>query len=268
MDTTTSSSTTPILVLGDKRRHALTSHLSNCVNLWLRTWVASGREPQFVVTLSAATEAAIKAEDSHTDKIVTGCVEKLEHLAAIADGDALAAVLDIPRHAWSGGSSKDGIAGGVFDKLLTALARGIVADLKFGPWQIGIFEQHLSRKTKLQDFKRGWIATIAFEDRPPNLQVAFSATLVSHLIPVDSKAVAATLTRRRAAIAEEPMRIEAVLGEASVSIGDLASLAINDVIVLRDDSPQAGYVTTTDGRRVANMSLGRVGAKRAALITK
>jgi flagellar motor switch protein FliM len=76
------------------------------------------------------------------------------------------------------------------------------------------------------------------------------------------------LEKRRNAIDEETVRVEAVLGEADVSVGDLAALGVDDVIVLRSGLSQPGYLSTGNGRRIANITVGRVGNKRAITVTK
>jgi flagellar motor switch protein FliM len=76
------------------------------------------------------------------------------------------------------------------------------------------------------------------------------------------------IDKRRTAIGNELIHLQAVLGEAQVSVGELASLAVNDVIVLTDVPSNLSHLITHQGRHVANVALGRVGAKRAVMIAK
>jgi len=82
---------------------------------------------------------------------------------------------------------------------------------------------------------------------------------MQQLVPVEAKGGGAKLATRRTAIVDESVRVEAVLGDATVSVGDLASLAVNDVVVLSGELSQPSHLITGDGRRVADFSLGRLG---------
>jgi len=76
------------------------------------------------------------------------------------------------------------------------------------------------------------------------------------------------LTRRAGAIDAECVRIEAFLGEAEVSLQELASLRPGHVIVLNQPLSQPGYLAMHDGRRLANVSVGTSDASRAVIVTK
>jgi len=96
-----------------------------------------------------------------------------------------------------------------------------------------------------------------------------TSRLIESLVPPRSaERASSAVTRRRPAIAEERVSVEAVLGDAEVSLRDLAQLAIDDVIVLDRPLRAAGRLTMPDGTSVASIAIGRCGDRRAVSINK
>jgi hypothetical protein len=256
----------PILVLGERRRRALADRITQCVDLWLRKWGTSAGGPSTTVNLTEWSRSALESTPAET-RNVEGSVHGVVHLAIMASPGAFAGVLNLPRGA-TASCSTGVIAATVCEETLTDLGYALVTNLPIGPWQMTSVETSAVRESMPDRFTRGWIASIELGDRGERLLLLLSPTLTAHLQPQDVKGAVAAVSRRRAAITEESICLQAILGEALVSIGDLASLAIDDVIVLREDISQPGYLVTSTGRRVGNFSLGRAGGKRAALIAK
>lgn len=74
---------------------------------------------------------------------------------------------------------------------------------------------------------------------------------------------AAPLARRRECIAHASLKVEALLGEAEVTLRDLAALAPGDVIVLDQSLAQAGHLLSEEGQRIASVVFGSSGPLRA-----
>jgi flagellar motor switch/type III secretory pathway protein FliN len=74
------------------------------------------------------------------------------------------------------------------------------------------------------------------------------------------------LSSRRSAIGIEPVAVQAWLGEAEVSLDELAKLQIGDVIVLEATVSSAGHLALPDGRELAQIRLGSTAGKRAVSV--
>jgi flagellar motor switch protein FliM len=74
------------------------------------------------------------------------------------------------------------------------------------------------------------------------------------------------LSLRRHAVTPERVRIEAMLGDAEVSLHDFVHLSAGDVIVLDQSLSRGGRLVLSDGQLVAPVVLGRAGERRAVSI--
>lgn len=268
MNTVETPPAVPLLVLGDKRRSELLARIGACVERWMKSYNGLNDRSSFAAGLHTIEEAARSANIFDVDNVVVcGALDGGEQFAIVASADIFAAVLGAPA-SWSAMNSGGDIADAIRDEALKELGQSLVAGVRQGPWHITVAESRLMREKISSAYKRGWSAAVRFGSRRERLDIFVTATLVSSLTVVGPVQGAAALSRRRAAIVDESIRVEAVLGEASVSIGDLASLAVDDVIVMQQDTSQPGYLLTSTGRRVANVSIGRIGSKRAAMIAK
>ena len=54
-----------------------------------------------------------------------------------------------------------------------------------------------------------------------------------------------------------------MLGEVEMTVGELAALGVDDVIVLNESLSHLASVLSTEDVKISNASLGRVGSQRA-----
>jgi hypothetical protein len=259
----------PILVLGEARRRALTLRLTNSVKGWLQTWGANGIEREITVDLAKCGESSRVIVGTEVSPSIRGSIAGVESLAVTA-GNIFSALINFPRRGVMpqiGSESK--IAASIQEDVLRSLADAIVADLRLTAWAVESVCLDSARQGAVRrQHERWWTASVGWGTEQCVLEIAFSPALLCQLAPLTAKANIVKVEKRRAAIGEESVSLEAILGEATVSLGELASLAVNDVIVLRDDPAHPSYLATRMGIRVANVSIGRVGDKRAAMIVK
>src|SRR5262249_7671211 len=156
--------------------------------------------------------------------------------------------LNLPRG--PGFNSRGTTIAAIEDEVLSSLVHAVAAEIRLGEWSMD-GRNELSTRGNLPNFQRGWSIEIGWSGAAAILELLLSPAVVVALAPIESKPASTGVSRRRAAIIDKSVRLQAVLGEAQVTVGDLASLAVNDVIVLKDDISQPGYLTTESGRRVA-----------------
>jgi Flagellar motor switch protein len=91
-----------------------------------------------------------------------------------------------------------------------------------------------------------------------------SPALASALMPARKQlSLPEHIERRGAAAAAQRIAIEAVLGSAEVSLQELTSLTVGDVIVLSEKLGAPSQVVIRGGEPVAKAALGCVDGRRA-----
>ncbi|HEY4211211.1 MAG TPA: FliM/FliN family flagellar motor C-terminal domain-containing protein [Steroidobacteraceae bacterium] len=96
-----------------------------------------------------------------------------------------------------------------------------------------------------------------------------SPQLVSGTLPAPSAALREErVERRRRAIADEVVSVEALLGHAEVSVSDVAALAVGDVIILQEDLGANGSIAVRGGGVIAGAMPGQLDGKRAVQVKK
>jgi hypothetical protein len=96
------------------------------------------------------------------------------------------------------------------------------------------------------------------------LELLLHPALIEGLAPPQRSRSFAAVASRRSAVAREPVRVEAWLGEARLTLSELATLRPGDVLVL--DNSQAMQLTTHDRQRIATLQLGRRRRQRVVSI--
>jgi hypothetical protein len=255
----------PFLVLGESRRNRLVTRLTTCISPWLREWNAT-RDDQCAVIITRCTElapASISVEKTHAVRVAAQGETLVE---VFASDECLAEILGLPRHVSLLGAQTGRIATQVFNEVLQSLAQRLTDIVGTGDVSIDIVTSTDGSSEYWVSKKHWFSATVECASRRESLQLLLSPKFVAALAPSTMPVGGDKLDRRVAAIAEESMTLEAVLGEVSLTVGELASLNVNDVIVLSDGLVQPGYLMTSAGERVAGFSLGRVGKSRAVAI--
>lgn len=256
----------PILVLGAARRRALLLLVESCVSAWFKTWAALDVSRLKVsASLENFSEKPQRLNTSLREMVLRGKKAGTEQL--VIEGSGLfASLLALPRGV-SASITTSSIAPALGESAMKSLANGILAAKNADEWEIEIERGSNDNLDLENSYKHWWQVWVGLDGRPSFIAMRLSPHLVEALVPYQRTEKQIPVDKRRAAIGNEKLTLEAVLGNAFVSVGELTSLAIDDVIVLSDDHSHANYLVTASGRRVANFSLGRSGSARAVRIT-
>jgi flagellar motor switch/type III secretory pathway protein FliN len=256
---------TPLLLLGEKRRGVLQARLERCVSVWLDEWHAapSCAFAAELLPIAAALSGRISA---NTSRVVVGTAGGRQQLCVVTSNAGASAALGIPRFVTMGGD--DGLARSMLDRLATSLADSVFTQGHTKGGLVTLSRAPTDDLERLMRREHWWALVVEIGSEQRSVLLAISPALIEQLSPAVTPASTEPVEKRRSAIDDETVRIEAVLGEADVSVGDLASLCVDDVIVLRSGLSQPGYLSTDGGRRIANITVGRLGNKRAVTVTK
>jgi hypothetical protein len=270
-----SQSAVPILVLGDARRAALVARLTECVSVWLREWNAFNTTTFSLAVMPAHTES-IHQHVADVAQLAVGCCaigkgKSAAQLYVASSKAGLSGALGLPSHVQLTASHGRGLADNVVEQLVCSLTQTLLSQVPAKGEVATSTSCAVDEMQRLAQRDHWWLISINLPNLSSgskNLLLAISPELVQQLSPAAAAKFATAVDKRRSAIGEESVRVEAILGEADISVGELASLAVNDVIVLRSAMSQPAHLATRSGRQVANAALGRVGNKRAVVIIK
>lgn len=98
------------------------------------------------------------------------------------------------------------------------------------------------------------------------LRLRLFPQLLLAILPNEAAKPTDVLTSRRNAIGEESVEVQAWLGDAEVTLGELAALQIGDVILLDTSVSGTGQLTLPDGRAIAPVCLGSAAGHRAVSV--
>jgi hypothetical protein len=242
----------PIVLLGDSARRAVCSDLTCMVQTWLQTWRVESPAADSAIDLIPWDGSYPAAEDCATLQcIVAGsAVLGLQLLRT-----STTAILDIsPAGNMVAGPLSQTVARALAESLANLMLQSAgLSGVEFvwnEPTMVGLPKMATAR----------W-----WQSAYHGVTLLLSPLIIKRLMPSVTEP-AGNLVQRRAAIAEEKMRLHAVLGQADVSVADLVSLRENDVLVLTGGVKQPGVLQTEQGRGVARFVLGRVQNFRAVQI--
>jgi len=74
------------------------------------------------------------------------------------------------------------------------------------------------REAVIDGKRQWWTATMEWKAGRERIVLLMSSVLMQQLVPVEAKGGGAKLATRRTAIVDESVRVEAVLGDATVSV--------------------------------------------------
>lgn len=256
----------PLLVLGEARRRALVARLSASVRPWLKDWNASP-EANITIAVARVTDGAAVPAIAAATRVAVASVQGVPQLFALTSDDGLAQVLGLPRLTTFVDSSGGTLALDVAHELVRSLAKVVAEDAGLKNNQVEVSNITLPTQNEAMRQRHWWAAMVdcgmhragAFQ----GVLLVISPQFIEMLVPATAHPRTAELERRAAAILDDAVRLQVVLGEAQLTVGELASLGVNDVIVLKEDLSHAASLLTREGKRVANASLGRVGNQRA-----
>jgi hypothetical protein len=256
----------PFLVLGHTRRSRVATRLSSCFSSWLRDWKATpGANCE--ITITRCSELDPPTSSSEERRVVRVAAQGETVFEICVSEGCLADSLGLPRHVSLFDVHTGRVAKQVAEEVLRSLAQRL-ADVA-GTRDVSVdIVVPVDGAIDVPMSRIHWFsANVAFESQRESLQLLLSPKYIAAVAPSTTPMGGDALDRRAVAVAEESMTLEAVLGEVSLTVGELASLNVNDVIVLSDGPAQPGYLATSAGARVTSVSLGRVGRSRAVAIT-
>jgi flagellar motor switch/type III secretory pathway protein FliN len=256
----------PLLVLGDKRRRVLFTRLADNARRWRNAW-AAGANDKF----EAQCEAAPRGGYAEPVAAVSTSCWALE-----LSGERVAVLL-LPHvtFAWcvleAGGLAPDVSAtvdpGSMAEQLEQAVATSLFTEL------CALESREVPLVTRIQSAAieawsreaRAWTAQLRSTDSGRMFTLLLDSRRVEMLSPARA-VVSGNLNTRRSAVGDNHITLRAVVGEASMSVSELADLALDDVLVL--DQHLSDHVTLIghSGHAVAAGNLGRAGARRAVKV--
>jgi hypothetical protein len=248
----------PILVLGETRRRDLETRLGKCISAWWGGWSAIAKT-EFSFSL-APMGRDFSAITTANGKFAIAKVGGTPSLCALLTDAGAGAALGLPRAATIG-CMEGSLAGDVCGRMISALAKDVLLAAQYQETRIEV-ELCASADVALVDMRRWWQV-----DMHDGLTLWLAPQVIGLLSPLGT-AVSGALEKRRAAISDAKICLQAVVGHAEISVGELSSLRVNDVIVLSASLSEPAALRNSSGRQVASASPGRVEGKRAVVITK
>jgi flagellar motor switch/type III secretory pathway protein FliN len=254
----------PLLFLGEQRRSHLVVCLTQRVKQWTDAWL-----PELGLS------ASVEIHDPRSQPIDIR-VHEAECFRVRVGADVPLVLIALPRalHDLMGVTAA-GAATYMRDEgtLATALeleaVRGFAAALLRGSTGLKLerVAQPASEIFRAFDAARYIRAVITVGERRCMLSVLLAPAFAESLLPKGTvTAGSESLERRRSAVGEEIVAVDAVLGTADVPVADLAALAIGDVIVLNQGLTDGAELAVRGGKRISGAALGRVDGKRAIQI--
>jgi hypothetical protein len=265
----TTGSIVPFLLLGDTRRAALVSSIGQSVGQWQREWLPD-RALRIGVDVQEARSQPIDIR-VHEAACFRVRLMRQELLVLVVPQRAICGLLGMPaagtdvssrfadEHSLAAALEREALRR-LACVLLTGAGFASVATLELERDTLGAAEVLRKHATS-----RYVSASIALGDPRCVLSTLLTPALVEKLAPLQAAPVQEPehVERRRAGVAAESVAVEAVLGNAEVSITELAALAVGDVVVLEQSLTDSAYLAMPGGQRVGAAALGRVEGKRA-----
>ncbi|HYM34068.1 MAG TPA: FliM/FliN family flagellar motor C-terminal domain-containing protein [Steroidobacteraceae bacterium] len=250
----------PLLYLGDARQRAARARLEKCIAAWRAEWSAASQR-NGSTTLVPLDRSELMTPSKNSRSIAIAKFGGTLGVCAILEPAGVVATIGLPSSA-STDCLRGALAVDVVNRMTISLARRVLSEAQYQPAQIEASTIAADDLTDLQ-FTHWWRADI-----DSGITICVAPQVLALLAPGNKPALTAQLEKRRAAIGEATVRLEAVLGQAEVSVGEFASLRVNDVIVLSGSLSQPVLLRNSSGRQVASATLGRMESKRAVVVTK
>ncbi len=255
----------PLLVLGDRRREAVLSRARDGARRWRESWAPA-----------AADTFELQCEPPAAGGFAGAVASVTTSCWAIDRGAERIAVLLLPHSTFvwcvleagattsdpGGDPAADSLAGQLEREVAHSLAAQLCGDGTLVASRVGA-----DALAEWSRHARAW-SLHARSGAGRSFTLLLAATCVEALAPTRGVTGGHALRPRREAIGENLLSLRAIVGDTSLSVGDLAALALDDVLVLdqRLAEPIA-IVSRTTGTAVAAGNLGRSGARRAIKVS-
>jgi hypothetical protein len=258
----------PLLFLGERRRKALAERVALSARRWRQAWAAQAADT-FEATCEAPEGAGYKEPVA---SVATSAWE-------LQIGGERVAILLLPHatFAWcvheAGGVPLDGSTSVAPASLGDALEREVARSLLLEACAVESGEETSVTRAppeSLAEWSRGaraWKLPVRSASGR-GFVLLLCAARIEMLAPARAVAAVASLAERREAVGENTVTLRALIGETRIPVGELADLALDDVLVLEQGltDPIAVYCGQSAAPVVAG-NLGRSGARRAIKIT-
>lgn len=252
----------PLLLIGARRRAALHDTLVACVQAWRKDWSVA-TDPVRVLLAEEVDHSC--ARSTHVTCMSMRSAVHGKLVCVNAEHDALSGWLGIVAHAEHNSSGSHVVAREFQAEMLRGLCTALARRARIDDTVV----ETTPAAERPDRRARAVAVTIQIGASRAKTALQLTPRFVELLVPPRSTERApSVVTRRRPAIAEERVAVEAVLGDAEVALRDLAQLAVGDVIVLDRPLRAGGRLTMPDGTGVASIAIGRCGERRAVTITK
>lgn len=249
----------PVILLGTSRCQRLTQLLTQAVEEWRQQWSGVGH---------CALEVDVAEALCRRPTMAAG--RALALIAAIGDERLLAITVPMeaqhellgvpaPRTVIEGGSeSAMAVVSEALQALCSRLARATATDVNV----TSVPGEKLSQAWS----QYGLTVLVKTVGERVLLRARLFPELLQAMLPAQAVKPTESLVSRRNAIGIETVPVQAWLGQATVSLGELASLRIGDVILLDANVNGAGHLALPDGRELAQIRLGSAAGKRAVSV--
>jgi len=255
----------PYRLLGASGRARLQQKVEGVVRRWLDAWGGKASPASSVRILDADGSAPASSAPCHAFRVRAGAATATDlRLYAYR----LGVVLGVPLDRWSA-LTPHTPSTSLAERLWHALARGLVNELmdsaSIAAWELDALDDSAAVRERSGGFSQE-ICVIVGDEVIASLQLG--PMLVNALVPVAVPVGNTRTEPRRRAIGNERIEIEAILGEAEMSLADFASLGEGDVIVL--DARLGGNcrLGVSGVAMVADAVLGKRGTARAVRISR
>jgi hypothetical protein len=257
-------------VLGERRRQALADNVRARIERWRKSWIPD-HPAQLHAEVSAACEylSDVRLHDAAYFRVGAGPRPLLVLLVPASGIPQIAGVV--------GGevgetASRGGHAQGLADELLLIALRALVREFRTTDALDAAVERLPGSAMDAQRTfgpRRYASARVSIGEAKCCLVLLLSPEFMAAAVPGGGNAVSSErIERRAAAVADQQIGVEAVLGEGEVLLSELTRLAVGDVIVLDRKLGDAASLTVRGGERIAGAAPGRLEALRAVQIKR
>jgi hypothetical protein len=260
--------TTPLLLMGERRRKALADQLAGRLDEWRRHWLPE-RSPAIRV---AVEDVRARPTDIHAHEACCfrADVDGRSPLVLVVPRRSLAGLVGAPSHGADASSrcaDPRSLAAALEREALLRLSRCVLGKDTTAEIDLVRIQQGATDVLREYDAARYICVCVTLGDSRCVLDALIAPALAEQLLPTRPPAPdVERVERRRAAAASQLVEVDGLLGYAEVSLSDLAALCVGDVVVLQQSLSEAGSVAVRDGERVAGAAPGRVDGKRAIQI--
>jgi flagellar motor switch/type III secretory pathway protein FliN len=258
----------PWLLFGERHRRLITEHVRARAERWQRDWLA-GRGGAISVDVHADPDTTkvsrvhesccFEALDSSGERsvLIKAPARSLPHLAGLHGP---------PPELAERCADRDSLAGQLETEALRRLAESLLAGTRL---EMAEFHRVPGSEADAAGARAGRhpVALMTLGDMRSPLVLMISPEFATSLLPLRRDISGSErLERRSAAICEQTVSLDAVLGQVEVCIAELASLAVGDVIVMNEALCDSVDLTISGGARVGRAVVGQSGGRRAVQI--